>query len=192
MCRKSFCGYFGSNSDWVKHIERWKFRCPMCGYQHAPWATSDGGETGEADVAAARILSVVCPETGTMKHIPTTNPATHDEQWLNKQIEIAALKIETQSDLDQWYAKASVDYKKLLEKESLEHVFERMEYNPLNHRAVIDTRVFDDRVHKERGYVLGTRMTDLESSRKPFSDWNGLISVVANYVAVSRAIAHKL
>lgn len=187
LCRKGGCGFFGPNNEetWMKHLVRWWFRCPLCGFQHQPSATREG------DVPATRILSLLDFESGEMRHIPTSNPPSEDEGWLNKMIEIQALQIESQEDLDLWHRGAAVDYKKLLEKECLDEVFQKIEYNPNKHTAVVDSRTFNSSVQLERGWVLGAVMTDDEAKRQPFSDWNGLISVVANYVAVNRVIASK-
>ena len=107
-------------------------------------------------------------------------------------IEVAARDIKTEADVQQWWSKARGDVQEWLTRESTCKAFKRMEYDPNNHDAVIDTRTFDDSRQKQCGYVMGLRLTDIAGADQPFSDCNGLISVFANYVAASRAMTSRL
>jgi hypothetical protein len=39
---------------------------------------------------------------------------------------------------------------------------------------------------------MGLRLTDVQAARQPFSDFNGLISVFANFVAASKVLASRM
>ena len=40
LCRKKACQFFGPNdaATWIQSKGHYWFRCPLCGYQHMPWA----------------------------------------------------------------------------------------------------------------------------------------------------------
>ena len=78
--------FFGGNNveTWVKHKGHAWFRCPMCGVQHKPWATDD-----VTDVKAKRVLTLTCPMTGNLLHIPCENPASQDDRWINNGLAVA-------------------------------------------------------------------------------------------------------
>ena len=40
LCRKQACQFFGPNNaaTWIQSKGHYWFRCPLCGYQHMPWA----------------------------------------------------------------------------------------------------------------------------------------------------------
>jgi hypothetical protein len=188
LCRKKGCMFFGANNvqTWVKCKCKYQFRCPMCGYQHQPFATPGD------DVQAKRVLSVVDPVTGNMMHIPTQNPDSTDERFLNKMIEATARDIKTQDDYQQWWNSAYCDVQALLAKEAACRAWEKMPYNKASHVAYIDPNAWDETMQLNAGFVMGLRLTDVEAARQPFSDFNGLISVFANFVAASKAMASRM
>jgi hypothetical protein len=185
LCRKKKCMFFGGNNveTWVKKRKSYHFRCPMCGYMHRPWATE------EDDIPAKRVLTIVDPLSGELMHIPTENPASEDDRFINQMIEVTARDIKSDGDLQKWFSKASSDVQEWLKKESICRSWEMFVYNPKQHTAHVDSRLWDDSRQKTRGFVMGSCLTDIESAQQPFTDFNGLISVFANHVAASRAFS---
>ena len=114
LCRKKKCMFFGGNNveTWVKHKGHGWFRCPMCGYRHRPCATDD-----LTDVQAKWVLTLTCPMTGNLLHIPCENPASQDDRWINNMIEVAARDIKTEADVQQWWSKARGDVQEWLTRE---------------------------------------------------------------------------
>ena len=188
LCRKKDCMFFGANNaqTWIKSKSKYQFRCPMCGYQHLPFATHGD------DVPAKRILTVVDPLTGEMLHIPSENPASDDERFLNNQIELTARDIQTQEDFHQWWSRAYGDVKAWLAREGACRAWMKMPYNPAKHAAPVHRGAWDDSEQLKNGFVMRLRLTDVQAARQPFSDFNGLISVFANFVAASKVLASRM
>ena len=191
LCRKEACLYFGPNSveNWIASRRRYQFRCPCCGYQHQPWAGAE-----ETTVRAARVLTLISPVTMQTRFIPCINPASEDERWLNQQIEITARAISSEADLKKWYERSALDLDVLLEREALPstEVFRQIPYRPENHAAKVDEIAWDTEPQKRKGSVLGNFLPRDTLPREPFSDFNGLISIMANHVAAARAYLSKM
>ena len=71
VCRHKDCGYYGSNSDWVKQVNHWKFRCPRCARLYRPFAEKQGVSTL---LPFQKVLAVVDPFTQRISALPTTWP----------------------------------------------------------------------------------------------------------------------
>jgi hypothetical protein len=127
-----------------------------------------------------------------MMHIPTENPASEDERFLNNMIEVTARNIETQDDFQKWWNSAYGDVQAWLAKEGACRAWVKMPYNKANHVAHIDPRAWDETRQLKAGFVMGLRLTDVEAARQPCSDFNGLISVFANFVAASKVLASRM
>ena len=56
----------------------------------------------------------------------------------------------------------------------------------------MDTNAWDATRQEQNGYVMGLKLTDLDAARQPYTDFNGLISVFANFVAASKALVSKM
>ena len=67
-----------------------------------------------------------------------------------------------------------------------------MPYNPAMHAASVHRGAWDDSEQVKTGFVMGLRLTDVQAARQPFSDFNGLISVFANFVAASKVLASRM
>ena len=82
----------------------------------------------------------------------------------------------------------------LLAREALPptEVFKRIPYNPYNHVASVDEAVWETGPMKRNGYVLGNFLPQSTLPREPFSDFNGLIAIVAHHVAAARALLSSL
>ena len=183
VCRRKGCHFFGQNNPltWIKHKSHYWWRCPMCAIQYQPWA-------GTQVTDVKRVLTVFDPLTGEAKYIGTSHPPSEDERWLNNMIELEARKIESQADVDAWMNKSALDLNQLIKNEELQagKIWREMPYSTANHQAHM-TSDWDQSPMLERGYVLGSILSEEEASKTPFSDWNGLISVMANHVAACRA-----
>ena len=68
----------------------------------------------------------------------------------------------------------------------------KMPYNKANHVSHIDPNAWDETRQLKAGFAMGLRLTDVEAARQSYSDFNGLISVFANFVAASRALASRM
>ena len=103
-------------------------------------------------------------------------------------IELEARKIETQADVDAWVGKSALDLSTLIQAEELQagNVWREIPYTTANHQASL-TSEWDQTPMEERGFVMGSILSEQEANSVPFSDWNGLISVMANHIAASRA-----
>ena len=188
LCRKKQCMFFGGNNveTWIKANADYHFRCPMCGYLHQPWKTTSD------DVPAARVLTVTHPLTGELMHIPTVNPTSEDEAWLNQMIEVTARDMKTEDDVQKWWDKAVGDVEQWLAREGVCRAWTKMPYRPEQHRAFVNTNAYDATRQVKNGYVMGLKLTDLDAARQPYTDFNGLISVFANFVAASKAFLSKM
>jgi hypothetical protein len=188
LCRKKNCMFFGGNNveTWIKEIKGYRFRCPLCGYKHSPW------KTGSEDVPAKRVLTITSPLTGEVMHIPTENPVSEDEKWINNMIEATAQKIENEGDAQQWFMKAAGNGEQRLAREGACREWRKFLYEPRQRQAFVLESAWDTSRQKKNGYLLGLKLTDIDDARQPFSDFNGLISVFANYVAASRALTSRM
>ena len=186
LCRKKACQFFGPNNaaTWIQSKGRYWFRCPMCGYQHMPWADND-----VVDVQAKRVLTITDPLTGNLMHIPCENPNSQDEKFIHNMIEVAARDIKTETDVQAWYSKSTGDVQKWLKNQSSCRSWEKFPYSAEKHVAYVDPKGWDATVQIERGWVMGSRLTAADTARVPFADFNGLVSVFANYVAASKAMS---
>jgi hypothetical protein len=191
LCRKELCLYFGKNCDenWAKHNRKYQFRCACCGAQHQPHAGDE-----ETTVKAARVLTLVNPITMHTQFIPCINPASEDERWNNHPVENAARAISTEADLKKWYERSALDLSELLAREALpaDEVFRRIPYDPSRHLYNVDDTVWNTEPMRRNGYVLGNFLPKSTLPREPFSDFNGLISIMANHCAAARAFVSKL
>ena len=188
LCRKKQCMFFGGNNveTWIKANAGYKFRCPMCGYLHQPW------KTGSDDVPAARVLTVAHPITGELMHIPTVNPESKDEGWLNQMIEVTARNMQTEDDVQKWWDRTVGDVNQWLAREGVCRAWTKLSYRPEQHAALVNTNAYDATRQMKNGFVMGLKLTDLDSARQPYTDFNGLISVFANFVAASKALVSKM
>ena len=91
LCRFPACGFYGMNTQWIRKVDAEKFRCPMCGLEYQPWAESRG------QVKAQKVLSIMCPLTLEVMHLPIVWPVGAEDSWLNKMVEA---KAEELVDLD--------------------------------------------------------------------------------------------
>jgi hypothetical protein len=134
------------------------------------------------------VLTLVNPVTGVLSHSATSNPPSEDERWINNMVELEARQIASQADVDAWLNKSALDLNALIEAEEAasRDVWRQIPYTKERHIASL-TSEWDESPMKECGYVMGAFLSPVEAERPPFSDWNGLISVMANHVAASRA-----
>ena len=183
VCRRKGCHFFGQNNPltWIKHKGHSWFRCPLCAIQYQPWA-------GTAVVDVKRVLTVFDPLRGEPRYLGTCHPPSEDEGWLNSMIELEARKIACQADVDAWANKTAVDLSTLIRNEEIQagNVWREIPYHTTNHQASL-TSEWDQTPMEERGFVMGSILSEQEANSVPFSDWNGLISVMANHIAASRA-----
>ena len=87
LCRYPACGFFGMNHSWVKHVEREKFRCPQCGLEYLPWSVAKG------QVMAQKVVTITCPITGDVMHLPVSWPSGAEDGWLLRAVEDKAAEI---------------------------------------------------------------------------------------------------
>ena len=109
---------------------------------------------------------------------------------VNGQIEIHARNMKTEDDLDAWLNRTTCDLAKFLQEQKIPQRFQRLPYT-----KEADWRMsskWDFKEIKEIGYVMGVHLTDVESARAPFENWNEMIGIFANHVAASRSIAARL
>ena len=78
ICRMPGCMFFGLNSQWVKHKDKYHFKCPLCGEQYRPSADYKGS------VKAAMLLQIVDPVTNELSRIPTNWPPSEEINWDNQ------------------------------------------------------------------------------------------------------------
>ena len=90
VCRFKECGFYGSNSDWLKHESSYQFRCPRCAKRYRPFA----GRHGASELHPfQKVLSIVDPVTQRILAVPTTWPDTAADEFLGSQALIEARKI---------------------------------------------------------------------------------------------------
>ena len=87
---------------------------------------------------------------------------------------------------------AAGDVEQWLAREGACREWEKYPYEPNQHKAVVNESAWDTTRLRQNGYVLGLKLTDIDDARQPFSDFNGLISVFANYVAAGRALTSRM
>ena len=78
VCRHKDCGYYGSNSDWVKQANRYKLRCPRCARLCRPFADSQGASSLHP---FQKVLAVIDPITQRIFALPTTWPDTASDEF---------------------------------------------------------------------------------------------------------------
>jgi hypothetical protein len=120
-------------------------------------------------------------------HIATENPPNEEEGWINKMIEATARQIKSQADIDAWYNKTGKDMETWLAREAIPRCFVRIPYSRSTHQATVHYSEWDDSTQLQNGYVTGAKLSTDEAQKPPFSDFNGMISVFANYAAASQA-----
>jgi hypothetical protein len=182
LCKRRGCHFFGQNNEqsWIKHNDHYWFRCPMCAIQYQPWG-------GKDCVKAKRVLTIFNPVTDEFSYIPTEHPPSEDERWLNNMIELEARNIQSQEDVDAWVNRSALDLDKLIKAEEMKasNIWRKIPYSKANHTAYF-TSEWNDKPMLERGYVMGSILPAEDAAHDPFSDWNGLISIMANHIAASR------
>jgi hypothetical protein len=188
LCRKKNCMFFGGNNveTWIKLIKGYQFRCPFCGFKHSPWKTEPD------DVEAKMVLTLTNPMTGQLMHIPTETSESQDEKWINNMIEATARDIQNDGDAQKWFNRAAGNVEQWLEREGACREWKQYPYDLSQHNAFVLESAWDTSRQKKNGYVMGLKLTDIDDARQPFSDFNGLISVFANYVAASRALTSRM
>jgi hypothetical protein len=129
------------------------------------------------------------PWSGDVMHIATENPPNEEEGWINRMIEATARQISSQADVDAWFNKTGKDMKAWLAREAIPRCFAQIPYSRSTHQATVHYSEWDDSTQLRNGYVMGAQLSSEEATRTPFSDFNGMISVYANYTAAARAYA---
>ena len=186
LCRRKECCFFGQNNvmTWIKHSRHYYFRCPMCATQHMPHAHRDSFVKGK------RVLTLYSPLTDNHpRYIMCENPPSEDDRWLNNMVELQARDIKTAEDVQSWVNRSALDLENLIKKEEIraESLWQPIAFDKSRHFASYGSD-WDDSPMRERGHVLGAFLPPQEAAREPFSDWNGLIAILSNHVAASRAM----
>jgi hypothetical protein len=181
-CRNVDCLFFGLNLEWLQQGTRYKFRCPCCIDEYGPTRTTKG------QVPFSFVLSMVDLETQEMMHIPAMWPETKDMQWLDKQIEIEALKIETETDLANYINRGQVELSELLKREAIPKHFTKIAFGEEHvHRIQWDER-WNVPHFRETGFVWGSKLSPkTDDLSHPYSDWNAFIGIGTRVVAEGKS-----
>jgi predicted RNA-binding Zn-ribbon protein involved in translation (DUF1610 family) len=184
LCRH--CGFYGLNSQWVKHATRELFRCPACGAEFKPWAFSTGQK-----IAAQKCVSWRGSDGRTWV-FPATWAGSEEDRWINRQVEIRAQQSGLLTDPDALEAFASRCIEKI---DAL-----ALRYNkPPNHFALIpwrqevewrlDEATFPKRnwQHLTGGFYGG--FLDLSLEWDVFDDWEEIIGLFAHCLAAGRQLS---
>ena len=95
VCRYPDCRFYGSNSDWVKHNERYKLRCPKRGKQYQRWVKQRGATTL---LPFQKVVSILDPYTHRVSAVPATWPSSGEDDFLGKLALAQARKLMTKND----------------------------------------------------------------------------------------------
>jgi hypothetical protein len=184
LCRH--CGFYGLNSQWVKHANRELFRCPACGAEFKPWAFSTGQK-----IAAQKCVSWRGSDGRTWV-FPATWAGSEEDRWLNRQVEIRAEQVKLLSDPEAIEAFAHRNVEKI---DALALKYDK----PPNHFALIpwrkevewrlDGSTFprSNWQHLTDGFYGG--FLDLSLEWDVFDDWEEIIGLFANCLAAGRQLS---
>ena len=177
VCRQPECHYFGLNSQWVKHVAKEWYKCPMCGARYQPFSTTNGQVEN-----LAFVLQYTDPDSGLLMGIPTTWPPSDEMGWINKRIELGARQVKTRADVDAWHAKNPPDLRALIDAQKIPTNFTEFTPNP-GLDGMFSPEWCWDKTRKFHGAFL-PRYGGKEV--EPFDDWPALITVISWTVAAQR------
>jgi len=120
LCRNIACLFYGLNSEWVECVEGGHFRCPKCGQKYQPWA-----ERTER-VNCQKVLSLIHPTTGEMVAVPMVWPASAEDGWFNKMVELEAHKMACPKDLVSFVTGAKEELASLIDRQQVPCHFQTM------------------------------------------------------------------
>jgi hypothetical protein len=182
-CRNRDCLYFGLNSQWLQQGEKYNFRCPICIDEYKPDSTKKG------QVPFAFVISMTDLETGKKVQIPAVWPSSQDMGWLNKQIEVQAVNVQTETDLEHYVNRGTYDLHALLAKEAVPKDFRKV---PFCETGDINRVAWDARwnvpAFQARGFVWGNKLNPaVDDITHPYSNWDEFIAICARVIAEGRS-----
>ena len=114
LCRYPDCMFATINHMWIKKKTGGHFRCPMCFRMNKPWMES-GGRAKTIDLCKAQKAAfTVNPETQEKVVFLATWGSDHDDGHFNLFLEIAAQKIKSEKDLEDYVQSKPQDMMLLL------------------------------------------------------------------------------
>jgi hypothetical protein len=185
-CRRPDCLYYGMNSQWLNLEGTNRFRCPCCIDEYSPVSTAKG----QVEFS----FTLVMPDmiTGKSMAIPAMWPMGKDMAWLNKQIEITALQLETEVELESYINRGPAELHKLLAREAIPSEFKKVGF--ASHPNADVNRMWQQadkwRVadFQARGYVDGDRLDQTRDDLShPYDNWPDFIAICARVNAEAAA-----
>jgi hypothetical protein len=182
-CRNPKCLYYGLNSQWLQQGTKYSFRCPICIDAYKPDSTAKG------QVPFAFAIAMTDLVTGKKCMVPAVWPSTHDMEWLNKQIEVQAVQIQTETDLEHYKNHGAYDLHELLQKEAVPKDFRKV---PFCETGDISRIAWDDRwnvpAFQARGFVWGNKLDpEVDDITHPYSNWGEFIAICARVIAEGKS-----
>jgi hypothetical protein len=182
-CRNRSCLYFGMNSQWLQLGAKYSFRCPVCFDEYKPDSTAKG------QVPFAFVIAMTDLVTGKKAMVPAVWPATHDMQWLNGQIEVHALNMQTEVELDNYKNRGAADLHELLAREAVPKEFRQVPFGETGDIwRVCQQPLWNVPAFQARGFVMGNKLNpEVDDITHPYDNWGEFIAICARVVAEGRS-----
>jgi hypothetical protein len=182
VCRDRSCLWYGCNDQWAEHRSKYWFRCPQCGKHFRPWVQSPD------EVTFAFVLSIPDIATGERMNIPAVWPASEEMGWLNRQIEARVLQLKSEGDFEKWRKGCKTELSTLLHNIGTPDHFRKFAWKPEVEER-LDSRTYRFDHLKEKGFVMGGRLSPEGNLDHPFENWSELITLIARVLVVGREMA---
>ena len=144
------------------------------------------GSTAKQQVKATHVI-LFSGLDGRRFVLATTWPGTEETNWLARRAELAARNVATEGDKRDWYNRAKFDLQKFLQQEAVPAEFDKTPFlADVSRKAWFPEGEWDMKNHAARGFVWGNRLSDAQVARDPFTDFELMISTVANTIASTR------
>ena len=114
LCRYPDCMLAASNHMWIKKKTSEHFRCPKCFKMYQLWTEWGGAKKTIEMCKAQKAAFTVNPETQEKVVFLATWAASQDDGYFNNLLEIAARKIESERDLEDYAQRKPQDLMLLL------------------------------------------------------------------------------
>ena len=180
LCRFPDCMLAASNHMWIKKKTSEHFRCPKCFRMYQPWVEKGGKAKTIEMCKAQKAAFTVNPETQEKVVFLATWAASQDDGYFNNLLEIAARKIESEQDLEDYVQRKPQDLMLLLNNYVRPSHFQNFPLDVASCEAMVGSD-WDWSHLLKTGYdgcvlthMLGTPI---------FSQWEELAVLIANLAA---------
>ena len=188
LCRKTDCGFYGMNDQWIQHETRYHFRCPHCGMQYFPWRQA------EKWYKFQKVISVSHPNSGERWIIPALWPDSAEDNFLQKMMVATASNLQTMADVDDLIDGRIQAIETLLANVGQPAVFKRFTLSQDVKNLVEHCSGFGKTQYAkidEHGYY-GEILSPTLGASEPFEDWNEFCALFGSLMVAGEQIAHKL